>query len=450
MATPTSNSIGVTFFDPALLGLGRYVADGEKWGGALHTGVTLTYSFPTGIAYHDPNYPGNEWNSWFALDSLERSAVVTALGTWSRFANVSFVQSGDNSTTVGELRFAYSNTLDSGEAAHAYLPWTDPAAGDVWFSSANFNKDGGGIPLGSYDFLTILHEVGHALGLKHPFELPNAIPAAQDNYFYSIMSYTASPYSLHGDNFASFYPTTPMYYDLVAIEAMYGQRATATGATNYVFNDGTRYWQAINDTGGYDTILYNGVEAVSVNLNPGYFSTLSEAISFHRANGTTVTSKGTVTIGPNVLIEAVRSGSGNDTLTGNAGYNSLNGAAGNDNLRGLAGNDTLTGGLGNDTFLFNTALNGLTNRDIVADYNPIQDTILLENAIFSRLPVSAHLSPSYFRAAAHAADSSDFILYNRLTGNLVYDPNGSGAGGEVLVAIFSNKPVLTAYEFTVV
>ena len=75
-----------------------------------------------------------------------------------------------------------------------------------------------------HDFLTILHELGHALGLKHPFEAPNPIPAALDNYFYSIMSYTASPYSAHGNNYASFYPTTPMYYDLLALQGMYGQK----------------------------------------------------------------------------------------------------------------------------------------------------------------------------------------------------------------------------------
>lgn len=445
MATPYVNSVGVTYVDPATIGLGRYVWDGYKWDDGGASSVVLTFSFPTGTAYHDSSFTGNEWSSFSSLDGPEQSAVAIALGTWSRFANVSFVQSADNSTTVGELRFAQSNALGSAEAAHAYFPWTDPSAGDVWFNPRQFNTDGGGVPLGSYDFFAVLHEIGHALGLKHPFELPNAIPAALDNNFYTIMSYTASPYSAHGDNYASFYPTTPMYYDLLAIEAIYGQRAYATGNTNYVFNDGTRYWQAINDTGGYDTILYNGVEPVSISLNPGAFSTLSEPIVFNGGS-----SKGTVTIGPNVVIEAARGGNGNDTLTGNTSYNSLNGAAGNDFLQGLGGNDTLTGGPGNDIFFFNTTPNSLTNRDIVADYNVAQDTIRLENAIFSRLPVSAHLNPGYFRAAAHAADSSDMVLYNRLTGNLVYDPNGNGPGGEVLVAIFSNKPVLTASEFTVV
>jgi Ca2+-binding RTX toxin-like protein len=467
MATPTMNFVGVTYINTASLGVGRYVADGEKWGGALGTVATLTYSFPTGTAYRDPNYSGNEWSSWFSLASLERSAVVAALATWSRFANVSFVQSADNSTTVGELRFAYSNTLTSSEAAHAYLPISYPEAGDVWFNPDYFNQDGGGIPVGSYDFLTIIHEIGHALGLKHTFDTPS-IPAVQDNYFYSIMSYTASPYSAHGDNYASFYPTTPMYYDLLAMEGMYGQRAYNAGNNNYVFNDGVRYWQAINDTGGNDTIAYSGAENATINLNPGTFSSLSEGIRFQRPNGSFVTSKATVTIGPHVVIENARGGNGNDTLVGNATNNNLNGgngndvmgaAAGNDYMIGGSGNDRLLpglgndyliGGPGNDIFVFNTALNALTNSDRVADYNVAQDTIQLENAIFTRLPTSAHMSTAYFRAAAHALDSNDFVIYNRATGALLYDPNGNGAGGEVQFALFVNKPVLTAAEFAVV
>ena len=445
LTTPTANAVPYSFFDPVSLGVGKYLASGYKWGGStLGSGMVLSFSFPTGTAYHAANY-GNEWNSWVSLNSLERSAIRSALGTWSHFANINFVETAETRTNVGDLRFAFSSALGVDEAAYAYYPFSNPAAGDVWFNPRYFNSDGGGVPPGSYDFLTILHEIGHALGLKHSFESPNAIPAAMDSYFYSIMSYTASPWSARGDNYASFYPTTPMYYDLLAIERMYGQRSYATGNTNYVFNDGTRYWQAINDTGGYDTIIYNGVEAVSINLSPGTFSTLSERIFFNGGS-----SKGTVTIGPNVVIEAARGGSGNDSLTGNASSNSLNGAAGNDFLQGLGGNDTLAGGPGRDTFMFNTPPNALANRDIVVDYNAVEDTIRLENAIFSRLPVSAYLDPAYFRAAAHAADSNDFVLYNRLTGNLVYDPNGNGAGGEVLVAVFSNKPVLTVQDFMVV
>jgi Ca2+-binding RTX toxin-like protein len=78
-----------------------------------------------------------------------------------------------------------------------------------------------------------------------------------------------------------------------------------------------------------------------------------------------------------------------------------------------------------------------------------QDSLHLENAIFTRLAVQAHLSSAYFRAASHALDRNDYIVYNRATGGLFYDANGNGAGGEIQFALFSNKPVLTASEFAV-
>src|SRR4051794_11944850 len=46
MTTPLTNSIGATNFNPAALGVGRFVADGERWSGGLGTAVALTFSFP--------------------------------------------------------------------------------------------------------------------------------------------------------------------------------------------------------------------------------------------------------------------------------------------------------------------------------------------------------------------------------------------------------------------
>jgi Ca2+-binding RTX toxin-like protein len=119
-------------------------------------------------------------------------------------------------------------------------------------------------------------------------------------------------------------------------------------------------------------------------------------------------------------------------------------------LNGGLGNDRLAGGLGNDLFVFFTAPNALTNRDTLIDYNPAQDQMALENAVFSRLPASAHLNPVYFRAATHALDANDYIVYNRATGALFYDSNGSAAGHAVQFATLLNRPVLTAFEFAIV
>ena len=295
MPSPYTNGVPVTYINTASLGAGRFVADGEKWGGGLGTGVTLTFSFPGNstagnYAYFTNPYPTGgsgwgEWNSWSRLSSLEMQAVRTALDTWAHFANVTFVETTDNSANVGEFRFAKSAELGSDAAAHAYFPFADASAGDVWFNPSDFNNDGGNVPLGSYDFHTILHEIGHALGLKHPFDAANngpanISPAAQDNYFYTIMSYTASPWSAAQDNYASFFPTTPMYNDLSPFRACMAAVPHNTGNNVYTFNDGVKYWQTINDTSGTDRIVYVGVENVTINLNPGAFSTLSEAIEF--------------------------------------------------------------------------------------------------------------------------------------------------------------------------
>ena len=84
-------------------------------------------------------------------------------------------------------------------------------------------------------------------------------------------------------------------------------------------------------------------------------------------------------------IENVQGGSGNDALVGDGLANSLFGLGGNDILNGKAGKDVLAGGLGNDHFVFDTALNASTNVDTITDFNVANDTIRLENAIFTAI-----------------------------------------------------------------
>lgn len=146
----------------------------------------------------------------------------------------------------------------------------------------------------------------------------------------------------------------------------------------------------------------------------------------------------------------------NNTLTGNAAANVLNGGTGNDFLIGAGGNDTLIGGIGNDQFVFNSAPNAATNRDSIADFNVVADTIRLENTgagLFNAL-ANGVLSAAAFKANAigMATDADDRIIYNTVTGALFYDTNGNVAGGSVQFATLTSavKPVLTAADFLVI
>jgi len=148
---------------------------------------------------------------------------------------------------------------------------------------------------------------------------------------------------------------------------------------------------------------------------------------------------------------------GNNALTGNDGNNMLNGAVGRDSLFGGVGNDVLIGGTGNDTlsggtgkdiFKFNEALKA--NTDKITDFIVADDTIQLENSIFTKLKVTGVLSAGNFVKAATAQDSNDYILYNPATGAVSYDADGSGSGVAVQVALLGVDLSLTFADFVVI
>jgi Ca2+-binding RTX toxin-like protein len=153
----------------------------------------------------------------------------------------------------------------------------------------------------------------------------------------------------------------------------------------------------------------------------------------------------------NAGIDRLLGEAGNDTLNGGLGNDILNGGANNDKLFGGAGNDNLTGGANADSFVFNTALNASTNRDVITDFSHADDVFHLENAVLARLGAGVHaLNPAFFRAGTAAADANDYIVYNRATGLLFYDANANAAGGAVVFALLTNKPVLAANDFLVI
>lgn len=162
---------------------------------------------------------------------------------------------------------------------------------------------------------------------------------------------------------------------------------------------------------------------------------------------------------------------GNDMLYGNAGADKLYGYAGADTLYGGIGNDTLIGAIGadkliggggkdiliggteSDIFIFNAPL-GSTNIDTIKDYTKIDDSIRLENSIFTKLSTTGVLNAANFKVGTAAGDTNDYIIYDNTTGKLYYDADGNGGGAKVLVAnVFSSgtSPAsLSAGEFVVI
>ena len=138
-------------------------------------------------------------------------------------------------------------------------------------------------------------------------------------------------------------------------------------------------------------------------------------------------------------------------LTGNGIENKIVGNAGANVLNGKGDADLLYGLSGRDTFVFDTAL-GSGNVDRIADFSGPDDTIQLARSIFTALS-SGTLSSGAFKdlsVAGASVDANDRILYDKGTGALSYDADGSGATAAIRFAIVDTKATLTASDFFVV
>ncbi|MDZ8259111.1 choice-of-anchor D domain-containing protein [Nostoc sp. ChiQUE01b] len=149
---------------------------------------------------------------------------------------------------------------------------------------------------------------------------------------------------------------------------------------------------------------------------------------------------------------------GNDTIDGSGGDDLLRGGTGNDLLIGGQGNDTLVGGTGADSFLydtnsiFNSAVVGI---DTIADFNRSSgDKIVLDKTTFSAITSdvgTGFSNASDFQITSSGALSNGVIVYDRMTGQLFYNQNGSdagfGSGGQF--AQLTGAPNLTASDFII-
>ncbi len=139
-------------------------------------------------------------------------------------------------------------------------------------------------------------------------------------------------------------------------------------------------------------------------------------------------------------------------LFGTSGNDSISGFGGNDVLSGRLGSDKLIGGTGKDVFMFDTGLS-LDNIDLIQGFSVVDDTIQLENAIFTKLTSRGALSSAYFRSGVDvsAQDADDYILFDTAVGKIYYDADGSGAAAAVqFTTIVDLVGSVTRADFVVV
>lgn len=323
------------------------------------------------------------------------------------FTNVTIQEKTAPASGVFDAHVRYGQTImtNPGFYGYASLPGTGPEirAGDVWLNTGKYID----VRAGTQAWYNVLHETGHSMGLKHPFEsYPAPHPAGHPKLdaTYDAMEYTVMSYnSYSGENSSSLggngtfdYAQSYMMLDIRALQQMYGADFTTNSQnTTYIWqpNDGNTYvdngagiqvgidaggskiFATIWDGGGVDTYdLSRYSTNLVIDLRPGGGSSFAQnqkavldvgifSDIYARYN---IYNALQYNNDPQSLIERAYGGSGSDNFIGNQAANAFRGYGGVDYFNGLGGNDVYTGGAGADQYIFIGAADG---RDTVMDFD---------------------------------------------------------------------------------
>jgi Ca2+-binding RTX toxin-like protein len=312
-----------------------YTADGQPniaWNGmtAAGTPVIVTYSFVVGADLAEWE-AGSSYShdGYTSLTTAQRANFRDALALYEQAAGIRFVEVGSGEGMINAMNTSGSSW--GGWANTAYSTEHHTGAGELVIdNTGNYDE-------GSFGFQTILHELGHAMGLQHPWEGNVTLDDALDDQWHTVMTYQSSwPYT---DDLGTL--------DVAAMRAQYGA-ASATAGWVLGFAAGVL---SVTGSSRGDSIL--GVAGRNLLEGAGG----ADSLLGRQADDT------------------LRGGEGDDHIWGNVGNDGLYGAGGNDALYGFSaavgwanGSDSLYGGAGRDSLMGGSnadALFGGAGRDLL-------------------------------------------------------------------------------------
>ena len=409
----------------------------------------LYYSFPSSASDYGSGY--SDYAIYFNLEELtssQKSVVNYALEKISEFSNLVFSNVSPSSPLKPQLRFAQSDYPDT---SYAYYPNNVSTGGDTFYGpSVNDN-----INPGSYSWHTILHELGHQLGLKHGHESSTfgASTFSRDSQDFSLMTYRNENLGeINGYHMVADGDSALNYrmIDIAALQWMYGANFNhhsenttyrwtpdsgvmlINGVDEFPFSRiiddfpfsriNSTISETIWDGGGVDTYDFSlFTEDSNIDLRPGGWSKVSSGqLADFNARTSGRDALGNVYNSylyngdKRSLIENVKAGSGSDTIYGNVANNSIDGGA---------GSDTMVGGVGNDTYYVRDS------GDVVTEVSGEgTDTVY---SYLGSYTLSTNVENAHIKSTGQAnltGNSRNNVIYAG-KGNNVLD---GGAGGDTL------------------
>jgi len=214
-----------------------------SWGGT-YTGyqftwvsapnVPITYSINTATPTNSGAAPKEGGASLVGMSPTQVATAHLAFQLWADLMAKPLVES---TIPAANITLDYSsNTGNSTYTApfgsvNSTTKTVSLGAEQVWMATTWASNADSGMALGAYGLLTMVHEIGHALGLSHPgvynagsggtITYATNAAFAQDNRQYTVMSYfggylPGSGWQQDGTFTNYIYPQTPMVYDIAA------------------------------------------------------------------------------------------------------------------------------------------------------------------------------------------------------------------------------------------